>query len=112
MPDLALSSAAEHWVCVVLVWIGFGALAGLLATAVFPLRHSSGPFWAMVAGIAGTTLGLLALGWLFPGRKISPISPLGFLSATLGALVLLTLHHLGVLMLGKRADGHLEDIDS
>ena len=41
----------------------------------------------MVIGIVGSTIGLLGLSWLFPGRELNPISPLGFLAATIGAFV-------------------------
>jgi uncharacterized membrane protein YeaQ/YmgE (transglycosylase-associated protein family) len=60
MPELTLSPAVQHWIYVVLIWVGFGTLAGLLATVIFPLRHV-GPFSAMVIGIAGSTIGLLGL---------------------------------------------------
>jgi uncharacterized membrane protein YeaQ/YmgE (transglycosylase-associated protein family) len=89
MADLELSPVAQHWVCVVLIWIGFGTLAGLLATVIFPLRQPAGPFSAVVMGITGSAIGLFGLTWLFPGREINPISPLGFLATTIGAFVLL-----------------------
>jgi len=101
MPDFALSPTAQHWVYIVLVWVGFGTLAGLLAAVVFPWRRPAGPFWALVTGIVGSTIGLLGLNWLFPGRELNPISPLGFLSATIGALVLLVLYRLGWAIFGK-----------
>jgi uncharacterized membrane protein YeaQ/YmgE (transglycosylase-associated protein family) len=101
MPDIPLSPVAQHWIILVLVWVGFGALAGLLATVLFPLRRPAGPFWAVVLGIIGSTIGLLGLSWLFPGRSLNPISPLGFLAATLGALVLLVLCRLGCALFGK-----------
>jgi uncharacterized membrane protein YeaQ/YmgE (transglycosylase-associated protein family) len=104
MPDLALSPAAQHWTYVVLIWVGFGTLAGLLAAAVFPMRRPAGPFWAVVTGIVGSTVGLLALNWLLPGRELNPISPLGFLAATLGALALLVLYRLGYAVFGKPED--------
>lgn len=78
-----------------LVWVGFGTLAGLLATVIFPWRRPAGPFWAVVLGVVGSTLGLLVLGWLFPGREQNPISLPGFLAATLGALVLLAAYRMG-----------------
>ncbi len=99
--DLPLSPAAQQWINVVLVWVGFGALAGLLATVLFPLRRPAGPFWAVVLGITGSTVGLLGLSWLLPGRLVNPISPLGFLAATVGALALLALHRLGAALFGK-----------
>ena len=87
MSESALSPAAQQWIYVVLVWVGFGTLAGLLATVLFPLRRFITPFTAMVIGIVGSTVGLLGLSWLFPGRPLNPISPLGFLAATIGAFV-------------------------
>jgi uncharacterized membrane protein YeaQ/YmgE (transglycosylase-associated protein family) len=101
MPDLALSSVAQHWVYVVLIWVGFGTLAGLLATVIFPPCRPAGPFWAVVMGIVGSTVGPLGLDWLFPGQQPNPISLPGFLAATVGALVLLTLYRLGRALFGK-----------
>lgn len=95
MQELALSPVAQQWVNVVLIWVGFGTLAGLLATVVFPLRRYVSPFTAIVMGIAGSAIGLFGLSWLFPDRPLNPISPLGFLAATLGAFVLLVLYRLG-----------------
>lgn len=101
MPDIPLSPDAQHWINVVLIWVGFGALAGLVATVLFPLRRPAGPFWAVVLGIIGSAIGLLGLSWLFPGRSINPISPLGFLAAILGAFALMVLCRLGVAVFGK-----------
>ena len=101
MLDFALSPAAEQWIKVVLIWVGFGTLVGLLATMVFPFRRPAGPFWAVVTGIAGSTVGLLGLSWLFPGREFNPISPLGFLASTVGAFVLLVLYRLASALFGK-----------
>jgi len=75
MSEFALSPAAQHWINVVLVWVGFGTLAGLLATVIFPFRRSVGPFLAMVVGILGSTLGLFGLSWLFPSKPSIPSVP-------------------------------------
>ena len=77
MPESALSPAAQQWIYVVLMWVGFGTLAGLLATVIFPLRRFITPFTAMVIGIVGSTVGLLGLSWLFPGRPLNPITSFG-----------------------------------
>jgi len=101
MLDFALSPAAEQWIKVVLIWVGFGTLVGLLATVIFPFRRPAAPFWAVATGIVGSTVGLLGLSWLFPDHELNPISPLGFLAATVGAFVLLTLYRLGYALFGK-----------
>jgi uncharacterized membrane protein YeaQ/YmgE (transglycosylase-associated protein family) len=105
MADLALSPTAQHWVNVVLIWVGFGTLAGLVATLFFPLRRALGPFTVMVMGIGGSMVGLLGLSWLFPKHPQNPISPLGFLAATIGAFVLLAIYRLGALCFGQRENG-------
>jgi uncharacterized membrane protein YeaQ/YmgE (transglycosylase-associated protein family) len=101
MLDSTLSPAASHWIYVVLVWVGFGTLVGLLATVIFPFRCPAGPFWAVVTGIVGSTIGLLGLSWLYPDRELNPISPLGFLAATVGAFVLLVFCRIGIALFGK-----------
>jgi uncharacterized membrane protein YeaQ/YmgE (transglycosylase-associated protein family) len=104
MADLELSPVAQQWVYVVLIWVGFGTLAGLLATVILPLRQPAGPFSAVVMGITGSTIGLFALTWLFPGREINPFSPLGFLATTVGAFTLLILYRVGCLLFAKGKD--------
>ena len=101
MPELALSPVAQQWVNLVLMWVGFGTLAGLLATVIIPFRRTVGPFLALVVGIVGSTVGLLGLSWLFPGRPLNPISPLGFLASAIGAFLLLILYRLGGACFGR-----------
>lgn len=90
MPEL--SPAVQHWVNVVLIWVGFGSLAGLLARVVLPLREPSGPLPTLTLGIAGSAFGLGLLTWLLGGKEHNPISPIGFLAATSGSLLLLLLY--------------------
>jgi uncharacterized membrane protein YeaQ/YmgE (transglycosylase-associated protein family) len=104
MFEFSLSPAAQHWIHVVLIWVGFGTLAGLLASVIFPFRRPSGPFWAVVLGIAGSTVGLLGLNWLVPDSESNPISPLGFLAATLGAFALLLLCRIGSALFVRPTD--------
>ena len=102
MLDFAPSAAVQQWINIALIWIGFGTLAGLLATVIFPLRGSVGPFLAMVMGIGGSTIGLLVLSWLFPSHSLNPISLVGFLAATVGALMLLALYRLTAVCFSRR----------
>jgi uncharacterized membrane protein YeaQ/YmgE (transglycosylase-associated protein family) len=87
-----LSATAQHWVNVVLMWIGFGSLAGLLARIVLPLREPSGALATLTLGMTGSAVGLGILSWIFGGRPYNPISPLGFLAAASGAFGLLVLY--------------------
>jgi len=104
MPELEFSPAAQHWVNVVLIWIGFGTLAGLLARVILPARQPSGPVLTLLLGIVGSLIGLLALSLLFRGRQLNPISPLGFLAATATAFLLLILYRLAYACLSKRKE--------
>ncbi|MGA2065553.1 MAG: hypothetical protein ABSG86_11315 [Thermoguttaceae bacterium] len=87
-----LSATAQHWVNVVLLWIGLGSLAGLLARVVLPLREPSGALATLTLGMTGSAVGLGILTWVLGGRPYNPISPLGFISAAGGALGLLVLY--------------------
>jgi uncharacterized membrane protein YeaQ/YmgE (transglycosylase-associated protein family) len=92
MPELELSAAAQHWVNVVLIWVGFGTLAGLLAIMILPLRQPSSPVAALLLGIVGSLIGMLGLSWIVQGKQFNPISPMGFVAAFIGAFLLLILY--------------------
>jgi uncharacterized membrane protein YeaQ/YmgE (transglycosylase-associated protein family) len=78
----------------VLVWIGFGTLTGLLAKAIMPGRDPGGAVATLAMGIAGTVIGCGVVSYFWKGHIISPISPLGFCVATAGALTLLFFYKL------------------
>ena len=42
MAELELSELAQQWVNLVLIWVGFGALVGLLARALLPGQEPKG----------------------------------------------------------------------
>lgn len=92
MPELQLSDAAQQWVNAVLIWVGFGALAGLLAKSLIPGKEPSGTVGTILIGIGGSLLGPLVLCQVLNYQDFNPISPLGFLSAIGGALVLLIVY--------------------
>jgi len=95
--DLQLAPAAQQWVNVVLLWIGFGTLAGLAARLLVPGRQP-GVVGTLVIGMVGSTLGPLALVTLLRIDNFNPIGPLGFLAAAGGAVVLLIGYRLGALL--------------
>ncbi|NQU22919.1 MAG: GlsB/YeaQ/YmgE family stress response membrane protein [Candidatus Nealsonbacteria bacterium] len=92
MSGLQLSQDAQLWVNMVLIWVGFGALAGLLARAILPIRHPNGLMPTLTLGIVGSAGGLLVLSMLYRGQELNPISPLGFLAATAGAFLLIVIY--------------------
>jgi len=102
MPDFQLSPLAQQWVNVVLIWVGFGALAGLLAKTLLPLRQPSGSVPTLVLGIVGSVVGLLVLSLIFDREQFNPLSPIGFLAATGGAFFLLVLYRLFLAAFGKK----------
>jgi uncharacterized membrane protein YeaQ/YmgE (transglycosylase-associated protein family) len=91
MPEL--SPIAQSWVNIVLIWIGFGSLAGLLARVSLPLQEPSGSLPTLTLGIAGSAIGLGLLSWIQGGGPANPIGPLGFLAAVGGAFGLLLFYH-------------------
>jgi uncharacterized membrane protein YeaQ/YmgE (transglycosylase-associated protein family) len=92
VPEFEFSPTAQQWVNVILIWLGFGLLAGLLARALVPGRHTVGAVATLVIGVLGSTIGLLGLSYLLQGRPLNPISPVGLLAAAAGAFVLLVLY--------------------
>lgn len=112
MGEIELSQTAQQWVNVVLIWIGFGTVAGLLARTVLPGRDPGGAVTTLVIGIVGSTGGLLVFSYFashfWDGQPPNPISPLGLLAATGGAFVLLVVYRLaGVCLVieQNKADG-------
>ena len=55
MPEL--SPLAQTWVNVVLIWIGFGSLAGLLARVILPFQEPTGSLPTLTLGITGSAIG-------------------------------------------------------
>jgi uncharacterized membrane protein YeaQ/YmgE (transglycosylase-associated protein family) len=92
MPEL--SPDAQTWVNIVLIWIGFGSLAGLLARGILPFQEPTGSLPTLTLGITGSAIGLGLLTWIEGGGPSNPISPLGFLAAVSGAFGLLVIYHL------------------
>lgn len=75
-----------------LVWIGFGTLVGLLAKAIMPGRDPGGSLTTIIMGISGTVIGSGTLMYLWNIERPTPLSPLGFFAATLGATLLLVFY--------------------
>jgi len=92
MPNFEFGATAQHWFNVVLIWVGFGTVAGLLARWLLPVREVGGAVVVVTLGILGSVLGPLGLSYFLKDRLANPLSPLGLLAATAGAFLLLALY--------------------
>ena len=99
MHQLELAPAVQQWFNVVLIWIGFGTVAGLLAKTLMPARHPSGAVSIVVLGIIGSTIGPAALCFLLRSRLQNPLGPLGLAASVVGALLMMIAYRL---LIGRR----------
>jgi uncharacterized membrane protein YeaQ/YmgE (transglycosylase-associated protein family) len=75
----------------ILGWMLFGLIIGAIAKLVMPGRDPGGIIVTMLLGIVGGLLG----GWIGQALGIyGPGEPVGYVMATLGAIVLLTIYRM------------------
>jgi uncharacterized membrane protein YeaQ/YmgE (transglycosylase-associated protein family) len=92
--DTQITAVAQQWANDFLVWVGFGTLVGLMAKAIMPGRDPGGAVATLGMGVGGTIIGCSALMYFSDGHRVTPISPVGFVVATLGAFTLLFFYRL------------------
>ena len=88
------TDAFQHIANNILVWIGFGMLAGMVAKAIMPGRDPGGPIVTLLMGCGGSVLGSGVLMYFWQGQRVPAISPLGFAVATGGAFIILVFYRL------------------
>ncbi len=108
MPELNLSPTAQQWVNVVLVWIGFGTVTGLIVRSLVPGKEPSGPVGTLLIGITGSTIGPLLVTTIWRFENFNPISPVGLLSAICSAFLLLMLYRFFLIFFHSR-DEEIEE---
>jgi len=86
--------SAELWANLVLTWVGFGTIVGLLAKAIMPGRDPGGALATLLMGIAGTVIGCGVVSYFMPATPVTPISVIGFACGTGGAFVILLFYRL------------------
>src|SRR6478609_11997020 len=89
MDNQAFMENVQQIANLVLVWVGFGTLVGLLAKAIMPGKDPGGAVATLAMGVVGTIIGCGVVSYFWQGHIVSPISPLGFCVATAGAFILL-----------------------
>jgi uncharacterized membrane protein YeaQ/YmgE (transglycosylase-associated protein family) len=92
--DTAFAQQFQQWVNDILVWIGFGTVVGLLAKAIMPGRDPGGTIATLAMGVGGTFIGCGLMSYFLEGKRITPVSPMGFAIATGGAFVILFFYRL------------------
>jgi len=88
-----MNEVLGQWINNMFVWIGFGALVGLLSKAILPGKDPGGTFATIFIGIFGSIIGAATL-FFFSGERVSPLSIIGFLVAIAGAALLLIAYRL------------------
>ena len=88
-----MNEALAQWINHMFVWIGFGALVGLLSKALLPGKDPGGTFATIFIGIFGSIIGAATL-YFFSGEKVTPLSVIGFLVAVAGSALLLVTYRL------------------
>lgn len=94
MDIFQLGEPAQAWVNLVLVWIGFGTVCGLLAKAIMPGRDPGGAVATLLMGIGGGLIGCGIVSYFAGGAHLRLISPIGLIVATAGAFVILFFYRL------------------
>lgn len=94
MENMQLPPGAAQLANDVLVWIGFGTLVGLLAKAIMPGRDPGGAVTTLLMGVGGSVIGCGILAFFWEDRRVTPISPVGFVVAVAGAFMLLGFYRL------------------
>lgn len=94
MASAEVPDMVGQWANNILIWIGFGTVVGLLAKAIMPGRDPGGSFGTILMGIGGSIVGSGTLAYFSNTVRVSPLSPLGFVTATAGAFFLLFMYRL------------------
>ena len=92
-PDMDYSQLAE-FANLGLSWIGFGAVAGLIAKAIMPGHDRGDTLPFMIMGIVGALVGCALARYFSPGHPIEPVSFYGFTLGSGSALLVLSLYRI------------------
>jgi uncharacterized membrane protein YeaQ/YmgE (transglycosylase-associated protein family) len=92
--DVVLDNSIQLLFSDFLVWVGFGTIVGLLAKGIMPGRDPGGSVATILMGIGGTIMGCGVWSYFGEGQRVIPVSPLGMVVGTGGALVILFFYKL------------------
>jgi len=92
MSDYNLSITAQQWVNLVLIWIGFATVIGLVVRSILPGKEPSGLIGTLLIGILGCCVGPLVVTMVWKVEDFNPISPIGFCVSAVSAFVFLLVY--------------------
>jgi len=78
------------FVVMLISWLLFGLIVGLIARAIFPGAQGMGFFATAILGIVGSFMGGLVANF-FWGGQILAVQPSGFIGSLVGSLLVLAL---------------------
>lgn len=88
-----VTATLAEWMNHLMVWVGYGAIVGLLSKAILPGKDPGGTFATVFIGVFGSIIGAATL-FFFSGQRVEPMSLVGFLVALAGAGLLLVTYRL------------------
>jgi uncharacterized membrane protein YeaQ/YmgE (transglycosylase-associated protein family) len=91
--ELVFGKEAQAWFELLLLWVGFGTCVGLLAKALMPGRDPGGAIATLLMGIAGVVIGC-GVYTLVYDERVSPVTSVGLVCGTMGALVILLFYRI------------------
>ena len=93
---LNIAPAAQHWVNLILIWLGFGTLIAILVRSLLPGREPSGMISMLLIGVVGTCVGPLIVSTIWCIDQFNPISPVGFLASFVCSFLFLLFYQVGM----------------
>ncbi len=94
MNGLNVAQIYQEWAQNLFLGTGFGTIVGLLARLLMPGRDRAGVFTTVLVGVGGAVIGAALLAYFWEGYRVTPLSPVGFGVAIVGAFILLLFHRL------------------
>ena len=104
---LNLAPAAQHWVNLILLWLGFGTLVAILVRSLLPGREPSGMIGTILIGVVGTCVGPLIVSTVWRIEFFNPISPIGFFASFVCSFLFLLFYQV-VMAITKRRRRELD----
>jgi len=100
--SLNIDPVAQHWVNVILIWLGFGTLVAILVRCLLPGREPTGMISMILIGMVGTCVGPLLVSTIWRIKDFNPICPVGFFASFVCSFLFLLAYQLGTSISKRR----------